>query len=122
MTLHCSCNKKKPLSFVFSVYELTIAVVFRHTRRGHQIPFIINGCEPPCGCCELNSGPLEEKSVLLTTAPSLQPSLASSNKDDLHPFLNKSISLMAASHSRSLARESEVKIEKRDWRGHLFVH
>jgi hypothetical protein len=27
----------------------------------------------PCGCWELNSGPLEEKSVLLTTKPSLQP-------------------------------------------------
>ena len=31
------------------------------------------GCEPPCGCWELNSGPLEEQSVLLTTEPSLQP-------------------------------------------------
>ena len=32
-----------------------------------------HGCEPPCGCWELNSGPLEEQSVLLTTEPSLQP-------------------------------------------------
>jgi hypothetical protein len=31
---------------------------------------ITDGCEPPCGCWELNSGPLE---VLLTTEPSLQP-------------------------------------------------
>ena len=31
------------------------------------------GCEPPCGCWELNSGTLEEQSVLLTTEPSLQP-------------------------------------------------
>ena len=30
-------------------------------------------CEPPCGCWELNSGPLKEQSVLLTTEPSLQP-------------------------------------------------
>jgi hypothetical protein len=30
-------------------------------------------CEPPCGCWELNSGPLEEQSVLLTNEPSLQP-------------------------------------------------
>ena len=29
--------------------------------------------EPPCHCWELNSGPLEEKPVLLTTEPSLQP-------------------------------------------------
>ena len=27
----------------------------------------------PCGCWELNSGPLEEQSVLLTAKPSLQP-------------------------------------------------
>jgi hypothetical protein len=30
-------------------------------------------CEPPCGCWDLNSGPLEEQSVLLTAEPSLQP-------------------------------------------------
>jgi hypothetical protein len=33
-----------------------------------------DGCEPPCGnCWELNSGPLEEQSVLLTVEPALQP-------------------------------------------------
>ena len=34
---------------------------------------ITDGCEPPCSCWELNSGPLEEQSVLLTTEPSCQP-------------------------------------------------
>jgi hypothetical protein len=34
---------------------------------------ITDGCEPPCDCWDLNSGPLEEQSVLLTTEPSLQP-------------------------------------------------
>jgi hypothetical protein len=34
---------------------------------------ITNGCEPSCGCWELNSGPLEEQSALLTTEPSLHP-------------------------------------------------
>jgi hypothetical protein len=34
---------------------------------------IADGCEPPCGCWELNSGPLEEQPVLLTSEPSLQP-------------------------------------------------
>ena len=34
---------------------------------------ITDGCEPPCGCRELNSGPLEEQAMLLTTEPSLQP-------------------------------------------------
>jgi len=33
---------------------------------------ITDGCEPPCGCWYLNSGPLEEQSVLLTPEPSLQ--------------------------------------------------
>ena len=35
---------------------------------------ITDGCEPPCGCWEMNSGPLEEQSMLLTAEPSLQPS------------------------------------------------
>jgi hypothetical protein len=35
----------------------------------------MGGCEPPRGCWDLNSGPLEEQSVLLTTEPSLQPYL-----------------------------------------------
>ena len=34
---------------------------------------ITDGHEPPCGCWELNSGPLDEQSVLLTAEPSLQP-------------------------------------------------
>jgi Na+-transporting NADH:ubiquinone oxidoreductase subunit NqrD len=41
---------------------------------------ITDGCEPPCGCWDLNSGPLEEQSVLLTAAePSLQPLAICSN-------------------------------------------
>jgi hypothetical protein len=32
---------------------------------------ITDGCEPQCGCWELNSGPLEEQPVLLTAEPSL---------------------------------------------------
>jgi hypothetical protein len=34
---------------------------------------ITDGYEPPCGCWDLNSGPLEEQSVLLTVKQSLQP-------------------------------------------------
>ena len=34
---------------------------------------ITDGCEPPCGCWELSSGPLEEQTMSLTTEPSLQP-------------------------------------------------
>jgi hypothetical protein len=32
----------------------------------------IGGCEPPCSCWELNSGPLEEQSVLLIAESYLQ--------------------------------------------------
>jgi hypothetical protein len=32
--------------------------------------FITDGCEPPCGCWELNSGLLEEQPVLLSAEPS----------------------------------------------------
>lgn len=35
----------------------------------------IDGFEPPCGCWELYSGPLEEQTVLFTSEPSLQPGL-----------------------------------------------
>ena len=35
----------------------------------------MDGCEPPCGCWDLNSGPSEEQSVLLTAEPSLQPQI-----------------------------------------------
>jgi hypothetical protein len=34
---------------------------------------ITDGCEPPCGSWELNSGPLQEQSVLLPAEPSWQP-------------------------------------------------
>jgi hypothetical protein len=33
----------------------------------------MDGCEPPCGPWDLNSGCSEEQSVLLTAEPSLQP-------------------------------------------------
>jgi hypothetical protein len=62
------------LKFLFLKIYLSkyIVAVLRDPRRGHRIP-ITDGCEPPCGCWDLNSEPLEEQSVLLTTQPSLQP-------------------------------------------------
>jgi hypothetical protein len=61
---------KKDL-FIYFMYIGYIIAAFRHTRKRASDP-IIDGCEPPCGCWELNSGPLEEQSVLLTAEPSLQ--------------------------------------------------
>ena len=42
-----------------------------HQKRASDL--ITNGCESPCGCWELNSGLLEEQSMLLTAESSLQP-------------------------------------------------
>jgi hypothetical protein len=36
----------------------------------------MDGCEPSCGCWDLNSGPSEEQSVLLPPEPSHQPPVA----------------------------------------------
>ena len=36
---------------------------------------VTDGYEPPCGCWDLNSGPSEEQSVLLTPESSLQPDI-----------------------------------------------
>jgi hypothetical protein len=41
-----------------------------HLKRASDL--ITDDCEPPCGCWDLNSGPLEEQSLLLTAEPSLQ--------------------------------------------------
>ena len=41
-------------TYYYTYVHLSVAV-FRHTKRGH-------GCEPPCACWDLNSGPLEEQS------------------------------------------------------------
>jgi len=53
---------------VYLSYEYTVTVF---NTQGEDS--ITDGCEPPCGCWDLNSGPLEEQSVLLTAEPPLQP-------------------------------------------------
>jgi hypothetical protein len=55
---------------LFYLYEYTVAL-FRHTRRGHQIPLqVVVSHHVVAG--NLNSGFLEEQSLLLTAEPSLQ--------------------------------------------------
>jgi hypothetical protein len=51
----------------------TLTKIYEYTNQKRASNPITEGCEPPCGCWELNSGPLEEQSVLLITEPSLQP-------------------------------------------------
>ena len=55
------------LSFLLKLY---FSCTQTHQKRASDL--ITDDCESPCGCWELNSGPLEEQPVLLTTEPSLQ--------------------------------------------------
>jgi hypothetical protein len=55
----------KDLFIIMSKYT---GAVFRSTRRVS----LKDSCEPLCSCWDLNSVPLEEQSVLLTTEPFLQ--------------------------------------------------
>jgi hypothetical protein len=51
--------KGRTLFFFFIIYLLIIikytVAVFRHQKRASDL--ITDGCEPPCGCWDLNSGP-----------------------------------------------------------------
>jgi hypothetical protein len=68
---HCLALREIFFPFLLKIYLFIVYTAFcLHDRGGHQI-FIIDGCEPPCGCWELNSDPLEEQAVLLTSKPSL---------------------------------------------------
>jgi hypothetical protein len=64
-------------SFFSNVYLFILCIRAHHcslqTHQKRTSDPITDGCEPPYGCWELNSGPLEEQSMLLTTGPSLQP-------------------------------------------------
>ena len=53
------------------IYSILPAYMLAGQKRAPDL--ITDGCEPPCGCWELNSGPSEEQAVLLTTEPALQP-------------------------------------------------
>ena len=62
-----------PRHSLFIYYVYNILSICMPASQKRALDFIIDGCEPPCGCWELNSGPLEEQSVSLTSEPSLQP-------------------------------------------------
>ena len=61
------------LRFIYYVYSVLPACMLTSQKRA--LDLIIDGCESSCGCWELNSGPLEEQPVRLTSEPSLQPLL-----------------------------------------------
>ena len=59
--------------YLFYVYEYNYGCLQTHQKRMSDP--ITDGCEPRCGCWDLNSGPSEEQLVFLTTEPSLQPKI-----------------------------------------------
>jgi hypothetical protein len=58
---------------IFLIYFIYMSTLQTHQKMTSDP--ITDACEPPCGCWKLNSGPLEEQSVLLTAEPSIQPHL-----------------------------------------------
>jgi len=59
------------LRFIYYVYNILPACMPAGQKKALNL--IIDGCEPPCGSWELNSGPLKEQTVLFTFEPPLQP-------------------------------------------------
>jgi hypothetical protein len=59
------------LRFIYYYALVHCSCLQMHQKRVSDL--IMGGCEPPCGCWDLNSGPSEEQSVLLSTEPSRQP-------------------------------------------------
>ena len=57
--------------FIYYVHNILSVCLSAGQKRASDISS--DGCEPPCGCWELNSGPMEEQAMLLTSEPSLQP-------------------------------------------------
>ena len=62
----------QPKEFIYYYIWVHCSCLQTHQKRASDL--ITDGCEPPCGCWDLNSKPLEKQSVLLTAEPSsLQP-------------------------------------------------
>ena len=64
---HQSIPKFFSLRLIYYIYSVSLACVPKSQKRASDP--ITDGCEPPCGCWELNLGHLEEQSVL-TAEPS----------------------------------------------------
>ena len=69
-------NKKSTVKVVLSlslkIYFMYVGILSLSSNTPEEDP-ITDGCELTCDYWELNSGPVEEQSVLLTAEPSLQP-------------------------------------------------
>jgi hypothetical protein len=65
-----------PFFLLFKIYLLSYVSTLCSCLQTHQkraSDLVMGGCEPPCGCWDLNLGPLEEQSMFLPAEPSHQP-------------------------------------------------
>jgi hypothetical protein len=69
--MHSNCSL--PYSSLIYIFILCILMLCLPTYQKRESNPITDGCEPPCSCWGLNSGPLEEQPVLLTSEIFLQP-------------------------------------------------
>jgi hypothetical protein len=74
------------------MYYIHCSCLQTHQKRASDL--ITDGCEPSCGCWDLNSGPSEEQSMLLTAEPSLQPHLYIFEIHDCNTFSKDSINMI----------------------------
>ena len=56
--------KKYLFIYLFVICKYTVVCLQTLEKRASD--FVMDGCEPPCGCWDLNTGPLEEQSGTLT--------------------------------------------------------
>ena len=63
---------KKKFIYLFNECKHTVTLQTHQKRASDPIT---NGCEPPCGCWELNSGPLEEQPVSALNHWAISPAL-----------------------------------------------
>jgi hypothetical protein len=52
--------------FRFIYYYMQVHCSCLQTHQKRESDLVTDGCEPPCGCWDLNSGPSEEQSGALT--------------------------------------------------------
>jgi hypothetical protein len=87
----------KRFIYYYTLYNNFFIIVHCSCLQTHQkraSDLIPGGCEPPCGCWDLNLGPLVEQSVLLPAEPSRQPMFKFQrivNKTSLRHYLNLSL-------------------------------
>ena len=63
------------LLLLLFIYYMQVHCSCLQTSQKRRSDLITDGCEPPYGCWDTNSGSLEEQSVLLIAEPSLQYSI-----------------------------------------------